>query len=395
MSVNRRRRLLTVGHSYCISLNRRLAHEIAATGEWEVTAVGPARFRGDFGWNVLEPDAAEACRVIPVPVHISRPVHLMIYGRQLKALLQQQPWDLVHCWEEPYVAAAGQVALATPSAVPIVFATFQNIEKRYPPPFRWIEQYALARAAGIVAFGRTAHEVVVERAPLGTPVQVISPGVDVRRFHADAGAQARIRRQYGWSDRTPIVGFLGRLVSEKGCALLTRALDRLGVPWRALFVGAGPLEADLRHWALRHPGRVRIESGLGHEQVAEYLNAMDVLCAPSQTTASWREQFGRMIVEAFACGTPVIASDSGELPHVVADAGLLVPEGNEAKWARAITTLLTDERLRDELRRRGQQRAVEHFAWPSIARQHLQFFDQILSGPGCSQLGSHGALRSA
>ena len=50
-----RRRLLTIGHSYCVALNRRLPHEIARSGDWDVTAVGPARFHGDFGLHTLEP----------------------------------------------------------------------------------------------------------------------------------------------------------------------------------------------------------------------------------------------------------------------------------------------------------------------------------------------------
>jgi glycosyltransferase involved in cell wall biosynthesis len=60
---------------------------------------------------------------------------------------------------------------------------------------------------------------------------------------------------------------------------------------------------------------------VAHDEVPAYLNAMDLLCAPSLTTPSWREQLGRMVVEALACGVPVISSDSGELPFVVADAG--------------------------------------------------------------------------
>ena len=55
---------------------------------------------------------------------------------------------------------------------------------------------------------------------------------------------------------------------------------------------------------------------------------MDLLCAPSRTTPRWREQFGRMLIEAMACGVPVIASPSGEIPYVVGDAGVLVPEGD-------------------------------------------------------------------
>ena len=77
----------------------------------------------------------------------------MLYGRRLSELLRR-PWDLVHCWEEPYIAAAAQVAAWTPPGVPLVFATFQNIAKRYPPPFSWIERRALSAGGRVIAFGR-------------------------------------------------------------------------------------------------------------------------------------------------------------------------------------------------------------------------------------------------
>ncbi len=377
MSGSRRRRLLTIAHSYCVDLNRRLAQELAVGGEWDVTAVGPARFRGDFGWHALQPHRSEACNVVPVPVHFNPPIHLMFYGRRLAQLLRE-PWDLVHCWEEPYVAAAAQVAFSAGRNVPIVYATFQNIEKRYPPPFGWIERYTMARAAGIIAFGRTSREVTARRALRGLPVRVISPGVDVAHFSPDDGARARVLRKYSWGDDRPVVGFVGRFVPEKGCALLARALDRIEDPWRAIFVGSGPLEADLRDWARRYGDRVRIETEVGHDAVAEYLNAMDVLCAPSQTTHRWREQFGRMVVEALACGVPVIASDSGEIPDVVGDAGVIVGEADEPGWSQAIARLMRDAELRADLARRGRERALERFAWHSIARQHLEFFDEIV-----------------
>ena len=152
-----KRRLLTIAHSYCVDLNRRLAQELAAAGDWEVTAVGPARFRGDFGWHTFEPRVGEACAAVPIPVHFSRRVHLMIYGRQLAALLRE-PWDLVHCWEEPYVASAAQVVWAARRETPVVLATFQNIAKQYLPPFSWIERYTMGRAAGIIASFRLLHE---------------------------------------------------------------------------------------------------------------------------------------------------------------------------------------------------------------------------------------------
>jgi glycosyltransferase involved in cell wall biosynthesis len=115
--------------------------------------------------------------------------------------------------------------------------------------------------------------------------------------------------------------------------------------------------------------------------VPRYLNAMDVLCAPSCTTPRWREQFGRMLVEAFACGVPVIGSDSGEIPHVLGDAGLVAREGDEAAWGRALAGLLESPARRGELAVRGMERARARFAWPVVARQHLDFFERLVDCP--------------
>jgi glycosyltransferase involved in cell wall biosynthesis len=373
----RRRRLLTIGHSYCVEANRRLAQELAREGEWDVTAVAPARFRGDFGWHETAGAADEPCRVVPIPVRFGRRVHTMLYGAELTRLLQQ-PWDLVHCWEEPYVASAAQIARSAAPRVPLVYATFQNIVKRYPPPFNWIEHSAKNRADGVIAFGHTARQVLEARG-WPRPARMIPPGVDVDRFRPDAEQRARVRRQLGWTADVPIVGFLGRFVPEKGLTLLMQALDRLATPWRALFLGSGPLHRDLRNWARRHGASVRIESGVPHAAVPGYLNAMDVLCAPSRTTPGWREQFGRMLIEAFACGVPVIASTSGEIPHVIADAGVMVDEHDGDGWVRAIEQLLADPARRADLARRGRERAVSTYAWPIVARQHLQFFSELTS----------------
>ena len=79
---------------------------------------------------------------------------------------------------------------------------------------------------------------------------------------------------------------------------------------------------------------------------------------------------------------PVLASRSGEIPHVVSDAGLLVDEGgdeaNVARWTEAIERLLEDADLRRDLSARGLARAHEKYAWPVVARAHLAFFEELL-----------------
>jgi len=375
----RRRKLLTIGHSYVVALNRRLPEEIAATGEWDVTVAAPARFRGDFAWHTAQPAPGERTTLLPVPVHFGRRIHLMLYGSLLTRAIRNTAWDLVHVWEEPYVAAAAQIAAATPAQVPLVFATFQNIDKRYPPPFNWVERYALGRADGVVAFGSTVASVLAQRGFATERTRTIPPGVDTARFAPDASARADLRARLAWRDDVPVVGFLGRLIVEKGLRIMTAALDRVTAPWRALIVGAGPLERELRGWGERYPGRVVFQNTVAHDEVPRWLNAMDVLCAPSQTTPAWREQFGRMLIEAFACGVPVVASDSGEIPSVVGAAGRIVPEQDADGWSRALTELLCNPSLRAEMARRGRDRARETFAWPVVARAHADFFADVIA----------------
>jgi phosphatidyl-myo-inositol dimannoside synthase len=381
--MKRRLRLLSIGHSYVVMMNRRLVHEMARVGEdrWEVTAVAPTCFHGsrDLRSVRFEPAADEPCRVLAVPAYLTNRVHFFLYGWRLRSILSER-WDFIHCWEEPYILVGGQVAWWAPRRTPLVFRTAQSLNKRYPVPFRWIEHYAMERSAGWICSGSlVAQNLSARPGYVDRPRARIPLGVDVAAFHPDPAPRGPLFARLAWDPSgPPVVGYLGRFVPEKGVELLQRALDSLQTPWRALFVGAGPSEPALRQWSQRHGDRVRICSDVTHDQVPAYLNIMDVLCAPSQTTPGWKEQFGRMVVEAFASGVPFIGSDSGEIPHVVRDAGVIVGERDEAGWARAIADLLNDPRKRGDLAARGLQRAHQEFAWPVVAQRYLDFFDSIV-----------------
>lgn len=379
------RKLISIAHSYCVALNRRLAHEMArvGAGRWEVTAVAPQFFHGDLRPVPLEEYPGELCNLEAVPVHFSKHIHVMLYGKRLRDVMRLG-WDVVHCWEEPYIFAGGQVAYWTPEHAKLVFATFQNIGKKYPPPFNWIERSAMRRADGWIAFGHTIEDVLAPQPAYANRKHCIIPsGVDIDKFQPNDNAGQHIRERLGWHDTEPtVIGFLGRFIPDKGLGLLMRALDGLRPPWRALFVGSGPMENELRAWAVRHENRVRVLTGIKHDDVPAHLNAMDMLCAPSQTMPNWREQLGRMLIEAFACGVPVVASDSGEIPFVVGDAGIIVAEKDEDEWARVLEELIVDAGRRSDLSARGIERAHTRFAWPLVARKHLDFFDELLDSNG-------------
>ena len=100
-------------------MNRRLAHEMARAGgdDWDVTAVAPEFFHGDLRPIRTEPVEGELCRLEIVPAFLTDRIHFFFYGRQLRDILRRG-WDLVHCWEEPYIVAGGQIAWWTPLDIP-------------------------------------------------------------------------------------------------------------------------------------------------------------------------------------------------------------------------------------------------------------------------------------
>jgi glycosyltransferase involved in cell wall biosynthesis len=374
------KRLLTIGHSYVVAANRRLAHHLAieGRGRWAVTAVAPRRYRGDLRLIDVEPIAGEACELRTVPVRFDRVPHVMSYAGDVRRILSED-WDLVHCWEEPYTRSAAQVARTIAPRAKLVVASFQNIAKTYPWPLAAYERETMARAAGWIAFGETVRQALQSRAGYtNTPHAVIPPGVDLDRFSADPASAQRVRARLGWPPDAMVAGYLGRFVEQKGIGVLTAALARCRCEWRALFVGGGPMETALAAFARRHPGRVHVQTGVPHDEVPSWLNAMTLLCAPSQSTGRWREQFGRMLIEAMACGVPVVASDSGEMPAVVGDAGVIVGERDGDGWTAAIDRLAADGERRQALAACGLARAHQRFTWPIVARRHLDFFDEVM-----------------
>ena len=218
--------VLMVGHSYCVAINRRLCHHLALAGgdRIDVTVAAPSFYRGDLRPIPLEWLDGESYTLEPVKVFGSRVPYTFLYGKRLSELLAK-PWDIVHAWEEPYILAGAQIAWWTSPQSTLIYSTFQNQPKRYPPPFLWTERFAMKRAAGWTAFGTTIAENLSQRIGyVDRPSRTIPLGVDGEVYHPDSAARRRILRDLNWSETgPPIVGYLGRFVPEKGLHLLMRS----------------------------------------------------------------------------------------------------------------------------------------------------------------------------
>jgi glycosyltransferase involved in cell wall biosynthesis len=355
-----------------------VVRELARDPEFDITVAAPRFFRGDLRPIEIEPEPpGSPLRIVPLDTKWSRFIHVFRFdGLALRALIDDGDFDLVHAWEEPYIFAGYQIARAVKnSPAKCCFATFQNYVKRYPPPFGYFERTVLKRADGWIAFAGLVFQAMLDRGYPAATGRILDVAVDLSQFRPlPSATKAEVLEELGLTP--PVVGFVGRLALAKGLDVLMQAMEQIGSsrPWQLLLLGSGEYKEKVLHWAARNgwPDRVKIILAK-HSEVPRNLGCMDLLVAPSQTLRNWKEQFGRMIVEAFACGVPVIGSDSGEIPYVIGDAGKVIPEADVKGWASAIEQLLENSELREELSKRGLERAQRYSA-STVAQQYREYF---------------------
>ncbi len=390
--MSRRLRILTIGHSYCVAMNRALVREVARDPEFEITVGAPSFFQGDLRPIMLEPEPpGSPLRLVPLDTQLSRFIHIFRYdGAALRALIREGEFDVVHAWEEPYVFAGFQIARALkPSPARFCFRTAQSYVKRYPPPFGYFERSVLARAQGWIAGASLVHQAMLSKGFPRDTGRILNLAVDLTAFQPLlASERAQVLEELGLQQ--PVIGYVGRLTQAKGLDVLMRAMEKVGGsrPWSLLLLGSGEYKEKIQEWAARNGWSNRVQVKLvKHSEVPRYLGCMDLLVAPSQSMKNWREQFGRMIIEAFACGVPVIGSDSGEIPFVIGDAGRVVAEADAAGWAENIGQLLDNPETREELKGRGLARAPRYSA-ATIAEQYAEYYRWLAAQSVRSAVGA-------
>lgn len=289
----------------------------------------------------------------------------------LRAVLDRVRPDLLDLHEEPFSVATRQWLTAADD-LPAVAYTAQNVDKRFPPPFAQYEATALKKLRGLYPCSRQAASVARGKGFQG-PISVLPLGRDDLDEPGDQAA----------TDPEITLGLVGRLVSEKGVLDAVRVLANLRQTRaaRLVLVGSGPEEGAARTLA----GELGVADALellewqdGPSMVALY-RQMHVVLVPSRATQTWTEQFGRVIVEAQAAGAVVAGYASGSIPEVMGDAGVLVPEGDDAALAHAVRALLDEPARFASLRAAGLARS-ETTTWDAVAQRQLALYEQVLRG---------------
>lgn len=280
--------------------------------------------------------------------------------------------DLIYCEHEQESLMSLEVALArrlAASGAPLVLYSWQNLLRRRAWAVRMVSALTLRAAAHIVCASCHAVEVLTAQGyQRGASVMPLF-GVD--------------RREFSPQPRPPdgrfVAGYVGRLVPEKGIETLLRAAAARPRPdLDLLIVGSGPEEARLRLLARELGLECARFTGEVGNRVPEYMNRLDVLVLPSRSTPQWKEQFGRVLVEAMACRVPVVGSDSGAIPEVVGDAGMIFPEGDVAGLAQCLAALSADAALRADLAARGYRRVLENYTVERLADRVLALWRELV-----------------
>ena len=235
---------------------------------------------------------------------------------------------------------------------------------------RWI-QWAAARADGLITVAAALRDRLVECGVATERIHVLRNGVDLERFRPLNREQAR--EALGFSG-TALLS-VGNLIELKGHHLIIEALREL--PGHSLtIIGDGPERAQLESLALRLgvAERVRFVGLVSQAELPRWYVAADAL-----VLASSREGWANVLLEAMACGTPVVATRVGGTPEVVAapDAGLLVDERSARSIAAGVRTLLAAPPARSATR--GY---AERFSWHETSRGQFELFSRLRDSRG-------------
>jgi glycosyltransferase involved in cell wall biosynthesis len=370
-------RVLLIGHQFQVPTEGQAkAAALARFEDIDLHVLTPALYReGEVRWRRPFPPVQPGYRfqISPVAMPWGGPAkwYLQWYPKLSETLRSLKP-DVIDVWEEPWGLLSAQICLMRDRWLPetkVISETEQNIAKRLPPPFEWFRRLSLQKADFLV--GRNTEAIQVARLKgFRGPAAVVGNGVDTDLFSPGETP----REQMAGGERSFRIGYAGRLVEEKGLDVLCEAVASLPAPRQLILAGEGPLlrkslKLPFVHWA----------GNVTREELPAFYRGIDVLVLPSRTTSRWKEQFGRVLVEAQACGIPVVGSSSGAIPEVIGDAGLVFPEGNAAYLAVALQRLKADADLRRSLALKGRERACELYGWDAIAARMHQIYRGVMS----------------
>jgi glycosyltransferase involved in cell wall biosynthesis len=376
-AVNLRIRLRAVilSHLYADPANRAKLRSLAGLGVSLAVAVPDRWATSDGRSHGTEWGDDTGVRIVPIPVHgrVSEPSRLHWNAKTLRRLLTDFRPDLLHIEEEPWTQpAALSLRLARRLRLRSVLSTAESLPRNLSLGQRFRRDRSLRHASGVIGANRLALTLATKRRP--TVPQVTLPQIGVtppppvpRVPHAGLA-----------------IGFVGRLVPERGLDLLFRACVGLTGKWTLTVIGTGPSQEELETLAERLGISARVSwlGALPRQAVDDVWPRLDCVVFPARTTPRWVASAARGALHAMANGVAVVGSDSGALPEIVGDAGRIVPEEDVPALAAVLQELYADRAECERLGAAGRRRIMDEFSDAAIAGKTLGFWRSLTPATG-------------
>ena len=376
-------RALFVSHTYIPRFNREKLRMIAGQGV-EVGLLAPSNWKNRGGLfegqpaPIEEPSADPGIRVFPAGTW--RPGHIASYlfdPLAVRRVLREFQPDIIQVEQEVYSFTAAQIALQRDASQRLVIFSWENLDRPIHPVQRIARKVTLGRADVVISGNRAGGELMRHWGFRGKVEVLPQVGVDPARYP---------ERPQGREGEPLRIGFVGRLVPEKGGDDLLRAAARLaanGLDFRLVFCGAGPCGDEWRALgeSLGLANRIDWHGSVPHAEVPRFMQEMDMLVLPSRTTPTWSEQFGLVLPQAMLVGMPVIGSNCGAIPEVIGLPPAIFPEGDSDALAAILERLLRSPELRSEWRAAGRRRALSEYSSEHVAKETVRIWKAIEVAP--------------
>ena len=369
-------KLLCISHPCVTPINQTLFARVEKLAGWDVSIVVPSSWRSSYGETEARRLPEFRGGLLPRPVILRGNIPLHLYRTSLRQIVEREAPDVLYVHHEPYALASAQAARSVAGRRPVLgFYSAQNLNKHYPWPIRRLEQFVFGQAQFAFPVSKSVEEVLRTKGFKGR-TDVLPLWVDTKLFVP----RARDQRAAG----ELVVGFAGRLETEKGVETLLAAMVELPNV-RAIVAGEGSQSGALRRRAseLLLGGRIEWRGYVPHETMPTFYDDIDLLVVPSRSLGAWREQFGRVVIEALACGIPVVASDSGELPRLVEsiEGAVCFPEGDAVALAHAIHRFAEHPDERATLGAAAAAAVRDRFSVDAVARRFTEVVEDVLARP--------------
>ena len=369
-------KILLVSHSCIVPAYREKLDVLCARKDVELTLLLP-RHWAESGKRFDSRGMADPrYRILSRSIFFEGQVGWHFYPFFMGAARQTAP-DIIHVEEEPFSLVAGQAQRAAAQlGARFVFTTWENIQERLPFPQNLIRERVIGHADHALTGDLEMKRILVRAGFPAKKVSLVPHGVNPKIFKREG--QPSLRKKLGLKGF--VIGYMGRLVTEKGVLDLVEAVRRMKKETTLCFVGNGPAQLEIER-RIRETGCrqcVRFVSAVAYPEVPQYLNCMDTLVLPSRTTPGWKEQFGRVLIEAMACEVPVVGSSSGSIPGVIGKAGFIFPEGDAPALSAVLDRLVSSKALCRRTGALGRKRVLERFTPQHLADEIYAIYHGLL-----------------